>query len=554
MDEKVRLLAGDDMLEVDKDILMKNSDYFNAMFSTPFTEDCCNEVNLHNINFQTLKIIIGYFHTGRLQLRPSNIGNIFIASDFMQVKAIKKKCLQVLPTLVDPTNYTSLYNLSLTYGLKEVQIRAIDMMLYCFEQIFEDKDHLQMDINLFFTLLSSLELNISNELIVWKAICSWIGYKKSSRAEFFEQLVFCLQLNILTNDCLCKILRHPYMTSDLADSLRQKHKNLMNDCEGRVPKERFGMTNNRIYIIGGHTSHKISLSSSVSDFGKFIEFIDTDPSQNPHLVHPNKIKFRSKETLSYVLEQPAPHAFYGASGCYYKDSIYIAGGAESKDGKLWKFKSYSQQWQDLPSMKQRVQHTAVCCVDGQIYVIGGYEIRPDNSRAPSKQIQIYNIELGKWSENLELSEYRAHCSVIGIDRGGGLPGRIFVLGGYGQKPLNTVEVIQDKKIEPMASMIKKRYSFVAAMVEGKIFAVGGWQEQSVEIYDFRCKQWTLAQKFPRFRKCMQGATCNGKLYCFGGTVNNRYVDTIEEYDTSNGSWKSVGSLQLPRIYAAVVAT
>ncbi|XP_063692752.1 actin-binding protein IPP-like [Bolinopsis microptera] len=106
----------------------------------------------------------------------------------------------------------------------------------------------------------------------------------------------------------------------------------------------------------------------------------------------------------------------------------------------------------------------------------------------------------------------------------------------------------------MPPMLKPRHAFCAAMVEGTIIALGGWNERTVEKYDFRNKQWSLLKDFPKQRDCIQGEVCEGVLYVFGGVKKNKNVSTIEKYDYERDSWRTVGQFMVPRLYSAVVVT
>jgi hypothetical protein len=45
--------------QVDKELLSRYSDYFDAMFSSPFSEQSCDVITLKHIHFRSVKVIVG---------------------------------------------------------------------------------------------------------------------------------------------------------------------------------------------------------------------------------------------------------------------------------------------------------------------------------------------------------------------------------------------------------------------------------------------------------------------------------------------------------------
>ncbi|UCH15585.1 MAG: T9SS type A sorting domain-containing protein [Bacteroidales bacterium] len=128
-------------------------------------------------------------------------------------------------------------------------------------------------------------------------------------------------------------------------------------------------------------------------------------------------------------------------------------------------------------------------------------------------------------------------------------GKIYVIGGTKTEtsPLNVVEVydpvtdIWDTKT-PMPTA---RGVFGCTVVDGKIYTIGGGVVGSstlsiVEVYDPVTDSWDTKTPMPTARVSVAACTVNGKIYVIGGSLNNSSIlegiSKVEEYDPETNSW------------------
>ena len=117
-----------------------------------------------------------------------------------------------------------------------------------------------------------------------------------------------------------------------------------------------------------------------------------------------------------------------------------------------------------------------------------------------------------------------------------------------------VWAIEDSWIT-LESMPTARSSFGVAVVDGKIYAVGGNNVTYLntnEMYDPQTDTWTTKMPMPTPRASFGIAAYQGKIYVFGGGGN---IGTTEVYDPKTDAWETKTSLPTPRegLCASVVS-
>jgi N-acetylneuraminic acid mutarotase len=105
---------------------------------------------------------------------------------------------------------------------------------------------------------------------------------------------------------------------------------------------------------------------------------------------------------------------------------------------------------------------------------------------------------------------------------------------------------------PVASMSMSRKSFQTEVIDGEIYAIGGYEYKSetyfssVEVYDPSTNAWTTLAPMSTARSFFQAEIIDGKIYAIGGTFGSTYLSSTEVYDPSTNTWTTLAPMSTAR--------
>ena len=106
----------------------------------------------------------------------------------------------------------------------------------------------------------------------------------------------------------------------------------------------------------------------------------------------------------------------------------------------------------------------------------------------------------------------------------------------------------------MSPMPTERFSFGVAVVNDKIFAIGGALASELgeltaanEAYDPATNTWTKRAPMPTPRYGFAVTTYENMIYVFGGGTNESYTNKTEVYDPATNTWETKASMPTTRI-------
>jgi len=228
--------------------------------------------------------------------------------------------------------------------------------------------------------------------------------------------------------------------------------------------------------------------------------------------------------------------------------------------------AYAQKWSTLAPFPEGSEEVYGISSGGKLYVFGG--LGP--AWTPKGLVYEYDPAGDTWTKKKNMPLLSHHVALAEIN------GKIYVIGGFikpakGPTAWQPVDNLWEydpaadtwKALAPMPS---KRGSTSAAVVDGKIYVIGGAgvhpgsKEVSLhparphravgtnEVYDPATNTWESRSTMPTARNHAASGAVNGKIYVIGGRIGAAFitrasnVDIVEEYDPATDQW---GSLKAP---------
>lgn len=187
-----------------------SSTYFEATFSGQFKEAIEAEVELHKISPWVMKKILDYIYSGKLEISLDTALDYLKTGHMLQYPAIVEACCELLLHHLHPNNCLGLKELGALYRCDDLESGAYSYALEHFSSVVERSEELvELPIDSLVRYLSSDNVDISNEAIMWRAIRSWVFFDLEDRKKYLLELLACVRLAVLTSKELHSITSEP---------------------------------------------------------------------------------------------------------------------------------------------------------------------------------------------------------------------------------------------------------------------------------------------------------------------------------------------------------
>lgn len=241
------------------------------------------------------------------------------------------------------------------------------------------------------------------------------------------------------------------------------------------------------------------------------------------------------------------------------NELYVIGRSapDPGDGSInYKYDPVDDSWIPGTNPPLNGRRYMGCAVfNDKVYVFGG----EDQSGAQLADVAMYDPVNNTWAPKTPMREARAGLAAAVVN------GKIYAIGGYkGETVFNIVEEYDpvNNSWTTKTSMRIARAGLAAAVVNDKIYAIGGYEGgrvfatrvfDTVEEYDPSTNTWALRRPMPTPRARFAAAVVNNKIWAIGGLSREVFSDfypTVEEYDPVTDGWTT--KTPMPTVRGGIV--
>lgn len=237
--------------------------------------------------------------------------------------------------------------------------------------------------------------------------------------------------------------------------------------------------------------------------------------------------------------------------------------------------SFAGGWEQVTELPIWRVGPAAAAVNGKIYLIGGFDYHKNlGGRAPAlSTVDVYDPQTNAWhaAANMPTPRVAAPTAVFSNE--------IYVFGGFdrkGARGAHRYKTSVEMYDTGTDTWVKKRdmptlrNSFATAVVDGKIYVIGGSIHDKkldrdvatglVEVYDPLTNRWEKRADMPTERGETDAVVVDGKIYVLGGytwlrapRLAPRFVRSIEEYNPKTDQWHQLPDMPMLKGWFASVA-
>lgn len=261
---------------------------------------------------------------------------------------------------------------------------------------------------------------------------------------------------------------------------------------------------------------------------------------------------------SRCLRGPATAAYYDLSRDVRRPKIYVLGGAHNNEAldTVECFDPASAKWATLPPMPTPRSDLAAAAVGGKLCAIGGYDGRT------LSVVEAFDPLTHAWEPLEPMPSPRSDFAAVADGC------RLFRCGGLNENyaALDTCQCFDSrtKEWETLAPMRIPRWSFALSAIGGLLYAVGGFADgQALGVVERYCRQsgtggegqWQPCAQMPTPRSGLAAAVIDGRIYALGGSCpgRGRALDVVECYDPDADRWTCLAPMLVKRSRFAAAA-
>ena len=523
------LVVDDEQMGVHRAVLSQGSPYFQTLFDSRYAYDHITQVVLHNVDMVSVQAVVNFLYTGKIQIKESNVEGLYGAADLFQLVEVRDLCVDCMISTLDYNNCIDRLKFSERLEIKKLYDAAIKSFKSRFKEVIEEETYRLMPFEKVYELISSDDLNVDEEKIVYEAIMKWVHYNAEKRRQHLPELLHHVRFPLVAPIYLLetvareKLILEDPVCRQMVDEAKDYHilKGFSGAIETNAPSPRQGIQSGLIYIFGGEgTEHTVDCF-------------------NPRT---------STWTKRGKMRAPRREAAAVSIG----NKIYILGGENDKRGILNStiiFMIDNDKWIATTKMRYKRSGHGACVINGNIYVTGGH-----NGETILNTAEKFETDTELW---VTLSPMNMERCWLGVASSGG---HMFAAGGYdGDSVLDSVEVYlpDNDKWSYVAPMSLPRERLGLCAVRGQIYAVGGRRGRAVadcEMYDSRANSWRKISPLLAPRDGMGVVVSDKYIYVLGGFSVKAHSLTVERYVQKKNLWERVCPMSRMHDLAAVVAT
>lgn len=547
----VVLCAEDEEYPCHKVVLASFSPYFKAMFSSQMAEQRQNRVVLNGVEADTLRELIEYAYTSSITITRANVQSLLSAANLLDVAQVKSVCCAFLEQHIDETNCLGIHTFAEIHACTELQVKAKDYACNFFEQVMLHDEFLEISASKLVELISSENLKIEKEELIFEGALAWLNHSPESRMEGFENIFEHIRLPLIS----------PYYLMDKvattqAVSQSQRCRQLLEEAKVH-------------HLLPDRKRESNQMWTTVRKKSSMVDVVVLVGGEDDKVVLRN-VDCYAHSSRSWLSLASLPYAVSKHGVTSTGQNVLFMAGGEYPDGSVskaaWRFDPSLNVWCETAPMSVARSEVALAALDGCVYAVGGWD-----GATRIACVECYDPVSNRWSIVHPLKVPLTSPAVAS------LRGKLYVTGIAIEDcnaecykcvppPIDDCHTDSVQCYDPktdswkeLKPMLLPRSGAASCVFGGRLYVVGGWHitdenTNKVECYDPVTNSWTSCKPMKERRYKPGVAVMGNRIFVFGGEESwDNHHATMEIYDAQEDRWLGIWEMPLKRSWLGCAA-
>ncbi|XP_065814889.1 kelch-like protein 3 isoform X2 [Labrus bergylta] len=410
----VQLVAGSVEVPAHRVVLASCSPYFCAMFTGDMSESKAHQVEIREVDGQTLRKLVDYIYTAEIEVTEDNVQVLLPAASLLQLMDVRQVCCEFLQSQLHPTNCLGIRAFADLHTCTQLLNQAHAYAEQHFTEVVQGEEFQGLSLQQVCGLIASDKLTVSTEQKVFEAMIAWIKHDKPARLEHMPKLMEHVRLPLLSRDYLVQIVEEEALI---------KNNNTCKDFLIEAMKYHLLPADQRHLIKTDRTRPRTPIS-----IPKVMIVVG---GQAPKAIRSVECYDFQEDRWYQVADLPSRRCRAGVvsmAGC-----VYAVGGFNSslRERTVDVYDGGRDQWSAVASMQERRSTLGAAVLTDLLYAVGGF-----NGSIGLSTVEVYNSKSNEW---IYVASMNTRRSSVGV---GVVEGKLYAVGGYdgaSRQCLSTVE-------------------------------------------------------------------------------------------------------------------
>ncbi|KAM9835078.1 kelch-like protein 33 isoform X1 [Syngnathus typhle] len=525
------------LVAVHRTILAASSDYFRGMFTSGMRESRQSSVAIPCQVTPEMAALVCFCYRGSLPLNWDCVFELACTALRFQFRSAVSLCLLFMKQEMDAGSCLDVASFAEAYGMADLLEEANDYVLRHFSEVSATEKFLDLQAEKLLEFLCSDGLSVPSELIVFRALVSWVEADPEERLGHADKLMRGVRFPLMTfrefREVRAINLRmetkevqlHVAAFKEFGSSFSME-----DHCRVRRPKD-------SLVLVGGDRLDPDTGQRKPSDELWFVNSLrsgiglvkDIEWRRLGHI--PGKPKFR--------------HGVARLNG-----RLFVVGGCHfyAKDDVMKSTYSYDPEldlWKRCTDMQERRSNFSMVVHRGHLCAIGGDKQLNTNLSS----VEIYDPEADSWSFARPLHQpLSGHATTV-------FDGRVLVSGGFDPRYVCVASLfVYDPEVGSthLADMLQNRAQHCMEALRGLLYVAGGMcnlrkyytDQLTCELYDPSTDCWTCLAPLPVPHVGAASAILEENVYILGGYCQEDYSESglVHRFNLVTQRWERMGKV------------